>query len=221
VSKRKRIYVLDKEFKSKKDFEEYIRKLRDSYHDGEFLIDADFEFMMTALERHENFDEIIGDGIAKIMIRLVLPYNNHLGFFPVRRDGSIDSNNFSFLKCVDTPSLAALAKKAFRDEVEEIKARFKRKIFMRGPVICPITKKKIRIEEAIVHHEPKFENLRTAFLLEKNIKIEHIKVKHISSFYLFEDKSLKNDWIAWHDVHAHLLIVSYEGHKILHAGGTP
>jgi len=221
MSKRKPIRVLDKEFRTKKDFEEYMRRLRDSHRADEFLLDEEFEFMMAALARHENFDEIVGDGIAKIMVRLVLPYGNHLGFFPVRLDGSVDAGNFSFLKCVDTPKPAALARKAFRDEIANDVAEFKRSAFTNGLVVCSVTRAPVRTEEAIVHHDPRFSVLRDSFLSKNNLKLEQIRIKHVGGFYLFEDEPLRLAWRAWHTAHARLSIVSRAGHEEIHGGARP
>lgn len=142
-------------FQTKKEITRHVQTLFDKYPTvGEIVTDeGDHEFLLALLQRHEECDEKVGNGVAHFS-RDAHPTWQSPGFKLHRVDGS--STDFSTSHCIAArgPSLMSRFREACKYAVDDILRDHKFRMFDAGggTVVCPttgvrLTKDQCRLEQ--------------------------------------------------------------------------
>lgn len=201
-------------FKTKKSLDEYTRKLRDSYSNGQPLNDSDFDFMLNLLDRHEQSDIKIGCGVVSMYVKTNSVYKNSREFWLVRVDGS--ETDFSFKQCLKNETKLQKFKKACRVAVSSIVIDFKKDFFARfgESSTCPITGETMtsRHNSHVDHSYPNsFNQIIQDFIEAKALDVDKIELLtsrdgRIGSKMM--DKTLEQQFVEFHNQRAKLRIIS-------------
>lgn len=192
-----------------------IKKILNSYNLDDTINDTDKKIIVDLLKYHTEYKDKLGPGIDKIKIQET-PYKNR-GFTLFRKDGSF--TDFSYIKCINHPTLLSKIKECCRHAIIEDIINFKQNMFSENKtIVCPITHKNIGYEDCQIHHDnPTFSKIMKRWLKNKKITEEQInKSKDNSYETYFTDKSLIIDFRDFHNSIANLRAISKEGHlKVL------
>jgi hypothetical protein len=207
-----RIYIMyrlaDRVFRTKQELRVVLSTVLGSHKLGDVLFGADMLLVRAVLEYHPRHDAKIGCGVKSIYIgEGKIP--GATCFWIQREDGS--RTDFSFLKCLNPPSLWSMVQKAARTAVQDQIAAFRKKVFTQPERVCAITGKTIEKHDCHIDHVYPFELLLANFLhgerrLPNTIDMEGHEDG--STELSFVDKSLAARWAAYHRRHAHLRAVT-------------
>lgn len=214
MAKREPIIVNGQSFKTKKVLREYIRKIRDSYLDGQCLNEDDFEFMLDLLNRHEEPEIKIGVGVAYMYVKTNEVFKRNREFWLVRIDGS--ETDFSFEICLKHETKLQKFKNACRTSVADIVMDFKKDFFDRvgEPSICPVTGEAmtLRRNSHVDHAHPNtFDKIVQDFISLNGLDVNQIELLTAEDGRVrneMADKTLEQQFIEFHNRRAKLRVVS-------------
>jgi hypothetical protein len=201
-------------FASKAGATAHFQRMLHRYELGDVVDDADARQLLWLLERHPNFEQKRGVGIAGFTVAAVAYAAR--GFLITRADGSC--TDFSYRKCIDgSATLLSMVVAALRAEVQEDVLQAKRSYFdtygdAAGRVPCRLTGKPVAADEAHADHAPPFtfNVLATTFLDARKLVADETLLTSPSDNQfgrLLRDRTLAADWRAFHHKHADLRIV--------------
>jgi hypothetical protein len=206
-------------FKTQKAITEHIRGILASGQGVPFALSGTvLDFVEDLLCRyHPDWGKKVGCGISAIWIK-----TNRFGkrgFYITRTDGT--ETDFSFMKCLAKRSALGDFKKAARNAVEAEITNAESSYFdSTNDPRCPVTQQRLSFGKSIVHHmEPMFDTLVSEFIRAYAINIDLVEYKtgidgHEGAEFTSND--LADYWRDYHIEHSNLLVVSQEGHKIIH-----
>lgn len=213
--KNKVAYVVHgEEFKTLQSLREHVRAIRDSYSDDVNLAADDFAFMCDLLKRHESAEIKAGCGIREMFVRQE-PLHHTRCFWLRRIDGS--ETDFSVEMCLrNTPESRIMKfKAACRTAIKSEIIAFKEKFFaQQHSAKCPITGETITKQTAHVDHAHPwtFEQIVMAFINEKQIDVDTVKINGIQQDSVLEnsmeDTQLERQFIEYHNQRAKLRVIS-------------
>jgi hypothetical protein len=214
VAKRKPIIVNGHPFKTKKALREYIRKIRDSYIDRQHLNEADFEFMLDLLNRHERPEIKIGCGVKYIYVKTNEVFKHNREFWLVRIDGS--ETDFSFEICLKHKTKLQKFKNACRTSVADIVMDFKKDFFdsIGEPSVCPLTggEMAFRKNSHVDHAPPEtFDKIVQDFISLNGLDVNEIELLTAEDGRIrneMVDKTLEQQFIKFHNERAKLRVIS-------------
>ncbi len=215
MSKRQNFVIAGKTFPTKIELQEFIKGILYQYQDGQHLSDSDFEFMLEVLKHHPDFKIKNGVGIKAIFVKQNPVYKSTRCFWILRQDDS--ETDFSYLECLKATSHEKKFINACRSAIEPYTQEFKRNFFdgLKGEIYhCPYTNEPLSfLGSHVDHKKPKtFQQIVNNFLKEYAIDVNQVKIKgsEIDNEYqdTFEDEEIKRLWVAYHNLHAELRIIS-------------
>jgi hypothetical protein len=110
------VLVGNRSFALKKDAEQACRDILYRYEPGHRVAEiADEQFLLDLLELHPQRDEKFGCGVDHFEVRVNPKFVRQRTFYLVRVDRT--ETDFSFVKCLRSPSHRRLAMDAMRHEV--------------------------------------------------------------------------------------------------------
>lgn len=166
----------------------------------------DRELLEALIEFHPEAERKKGPGIRSFYVDRAEPKGKC--FWLRRTDGTFD--NFSFLQCLKgkTPDRTKLHT-ACREAVRETTQAFKKQAFARGEVRCAETGKVLAWDDAHVDHVEPFFKIADEWLAMSGAGVQHLVEDRDGDFSdRFADKSLADDFRAYHDRVAKLRVVS-------------
>lgn len=163
-------------FSTQKDVQSAAKSILYSGNIGSLLSGYDHDFMVSFFETfHNDWKRKVGCGLFAIK-RIVEPnYGKYRGFKIVRTDGSETDISYIIGNIVkNEKSDRNDFKKALRQTIVPQMMRYKMSRFHTAPdriVFCEITKVPLKYEEAHTdHHNPTFDEIAEAFILELGLK---------------------------------------------------
>jgi hypothetical protein len=171
---------------------------------GQMVSDEDAAFLHWLLDRHPCAADKIGVGVAGFTVEAIGMATR--GFMLHRFDGS--STDFSYYKCITSPSEVGLARKAMRRAVVDQVIEFKRASAARGTLVCAVTGEILDWDSAHVDHAPPI------FVTLADQWAEHVGGYTAIQLLPTEDGELgrcmadPEPWAAFHRDRAELRIVS-------------
>lgn len=199
-------------FKSMKEAESFIRKLRDRYEDDEPISLLDSIFLQGLLELHPEAEQKFGSGLQSFSVRRC-DYGTR-GFVIHRTDGT--STDFSFITCLRGADERRDRLNALRHAVDEQVYAFKRAAFEGKSVVpCAIRGTLTSFLDAHVDHVPPttFRSLVDRWLLSSGFKLETLEISQPRdnqvSTELVNEQQLQS-WREYHRQNARLRVVCSE-----------
>lgn len=205
-------------FRSQGKLVAHIRHiLNKKYQVGQTVDNDDKAFLLDLLEDHHNPARKKGSGVKDIVIRKDPNHRSNRKFFAVRTDGT--ESNFSYMQCIQKDTLEKRFQAACREAVSEDVIAFKRAVFQKGTVTCPISEKQVAWDTCEVDHQnPDFATLVDDFILDRNIEIKSVEFltsDDMGSFHSrkFKDESLRELFRVYHNERATMVILDRDTHK--------
>lgn len=200
-------------FKSQQDVKNYCRSIRDrvtgqDLYDVEFgvtycLTGDDKAFMLDLIRNLASAEEIIGCGIAEVLICAVPKGKPHWGFCVLRHDAS--ESIFGFGKFGATPAQARQRRltEAFRNAISWQTILYKEQFFDgHAEAYCEATGELMtRFDCHVDHEEPTFKELVEEFL--QNYPGEIGMVDDGLCWHI-ADERIRSDWENFHQQRAKL-----------------
>jgi len=205
------ITVLDRTFPSKKALWEHCQKILHAAPLGTLLTGAEAGLMEALLQRHRHADEILGAGIAGVVVELDSYGGRH---FEVRRLSG-EQRAYSYRKTIYSVSPKSdrrqRARSAFRGAVfaqtDECKAQATGQM-------CPMSGRVLRRQEVDVDHVGKpFKEILVEFLALEGLALEEVDVLEHHDTFSLKDTSQEVRWQEYHRVHASLQAVHRDAHR--------
>lgn len=201
------------QFSSKGEAKTYFSEILNNHPVGTALSDDDFDDVMSLLLCHPKADDKIGSGVKSIKIDQGF-YSSNRCFYVVRTDGSVE--DFSISKCIDgdhSPfhKFCVACRRAVETDLRSMKGKyFEENGDSKGRVVCPVTKEKIKFEEAHVdHREPlTFSSIVHFFIKASKTNLD--KVEYLTEGKYgneFKDNVLAEKFRTWHCENAKLRVV--------------
>lgn len=214
-----KLMLAGQEFKSKQMLKQTVASILRATPLNTELHDPELQLLLALLQHHTHAAQKIGGGVRSIWVRAT--YADSCGFFIQRLDGT--ETDFSYVWCIKclghpAPSDDPL-EAAFRTAVIDQKNAARDLAFATGePIECPVTGELILRRESHVHHEPEFTTLVTAFLTERGLPREEVKIESGDGVMIahLTDLELERAWRKYHQTHAHLVVVGRAGHVKIH-----
>lgn len=205
MSRANSITIGQEVFPSKKALTDKVRSILYAYDPKQTLNIYHHHFMDNLLDRHPNADEKRGKGIKSFYVER----NEYggLGFYIERVDNS--HTDFSFTHCITnkTPRHDLLA--ALREEIKPQIFEARDAIFSGDPVRCPFSGEVLTKHGCHIDHTPPdtFEAIANEFIATEELILvagygDMEESKHLS------DEPLRQRWLKFHKVRAHLRAVS-------------
>lgn len=215
------------EFKSKNKLTGLVRDIIGGYKAGCELKGADLKFILELLKYHVRYEEKVGCGIDKILLRK----NTYgkLGFMIIRKDGSeVDFSWVKIIKYMNEKSdqenkrdyiLASLIKacrEAVKYDIRCFKLNYFKKYGEDGVALCQETGEMIDYTQADVHHSVvSFKEIVEEWLNVFSVNIFNVKIggyEDMSDTHYFIDKDVENCFRKFHNQKAKLIIVNKQVH---------
>lgn len=203
------------EFTSKSAAKEHFKCMLNRYNAGQTVNGSDAVELEFLLGSHPEASDKIGSGVVEFRVRSAA-YGTKC-FEVVRTDGSM--TDFSYAACIDgraSPQQEAL--RALREEVQDDIMQAKREHFAHhadaeGRVLCPVSGRRISIDEAHADHAPPhpFAVLAKLFLGARGIVADRgTVVPSTDNQYVprLADRALADDWRKFHHKHAVIRVVA-------------
>lgn len=215
--------VNDQHFRTQQELIVYVRSILGRYRVGQALDLFDYPFMLDLLRRHPDAEQKIGCGASEIYVGETPAYHTRC-FFLIREDGS--ETDFSYLECIRATPHANKVRLALRYAVDPQILAYKQAAFATTDVvICPDTGERLVFATAHADHRAPltFERLVELFLAAEGLVFDDIEVIPSTDLtYRDElaDPALVARWVAFHQSHAQLEIVSATANLSLRNRGT-
>ncbi len=205
--------ILGKELK-KVDVKKIIQNILNNCEINNWLDEENKNILIDLLRNHKNYSSKIGCGIKGFKIQ----YNswNQKSFYLYRIDGS--STDFSYLACLNPPTLNSLIKSACRNAIKNDVISFKiRKFEIEKITISEISNKEVSFNNCEVdHYNPTFKEIFEEWIKDKKINRKDIsQSKDNCETIYFIDQKLKNDFKIFHNELANLRIITKEENRKL------
>jgi len=191
-----------------------IQKILNSNPLGEWLGKEDTKTLHDLLTYHEEYEKKKGKGIKGFKIQI--NYYKQRGFYIYRIDGS--STDFSYLKCLQPPTLNSKIKAACRTAITEDILNFKEEAFKNSPtLICPLSKEILTFNSCHVDHfNPTFIDIFNEWITDKKISEQDINQTEDNSVRTyFINKDLEKGFRKFHNSKCNLRIISPTTHRNL------
>lgn len=199
-------------FKTKKAITNHVRSILYGASLGVPLGIEEFEFMRDLLNWHTTASEKVGCGVASIHVQVEQTFNTRC-FYLTRIDGT--STDFSFRECLRNSTPMKNFKKACRTAIWPDIKRFRFSFFeSTDKPVCPYTGERLTIRTCHVDHAPPFtfDRIVSDFITSHALDINTVKLIGPSddnkTENVIEDEELKSAFIAYHNKHANLRVVS-------------
>lgn len=192
--------------------------------DNKPLCGADYKFMLCLLNRHPDALTKVGVGVEAIFVARnpVWPGERNRGFFVRRTDKTIC--DFSYRECITPSSKEKKVKAAFRAAIQHQAFAFKQSWFdVRKERLCPDTGRNLTFLSSHVDHVIPFDRVLRDFLDTEQVRLRDVGLaKHDNLAFedTLEDEGLCERWIAYHEKHAVLEVVSKESNLSLRRTGA-
>ena len=202
-------------FSTKAKLRNKCKYILNSTINGEDLSEKDYSIIDDVFKMHTNYEHKT-KGLSYVIKTRPCSTNprKYSEFYITRSDGS--TTDFSYHKCLITPSNTTKVKKSLRSVVNSQVWGYKNQYFKdnqdsKGYVICPVTKLKIRTRDSHIDHYPKTFNT----IVEEWVKLECLDIKTIkvkpsgdnTQDELLEDDSLCDSFYRYHESVAEYRIV--------------
>lgn len=203
-------------FATLKEAQRFFQHLKDEvYEPGElWSIEHSYALYELIKQRHPNAEEKIGEGVAYAGTTIGPTYENAFFYFQQTSGSTIDA---SYRKAISPPSPLTVLSAALRNEIREQIKEFRTQFFKLNPVaICPITGKKVTLENCHVHHElpNDFSTLVKDWLERTSNQPKDIELfEEAQGIKKIKDRIASRSWRSYHKKNAVLQVVSIEGHK--------
>lgn len=215
-----RQFQLSNEFLvSKAAMERRARAILSSYGHNERLKAEDEAFMVGLLRMHKRAAIKVGAGVAEVRVRFNPKFKTR-SFWVVRTDGT--ETDFSYLKAIRQPSSRTKFSNACRGLVSEDILSFKKRYFAdhgdeNGLIQCPVSLAYSDFSMSQVDHIPPdtFASILNRFIHEFRIDVEKVELVEDRIGCKFADERLANQWVAFHNEHAKLRVISRFANLIL------
>jgi hypothetical protein len=199
------------QFATKKAAKTHISELRDSYQDGVTIPAPDSSFLAELLTLHPESDDKIGTGVSHFTVSTDIVFGHTRHFVVHRRDGS--STDFSFHACIDGRKDRRDRLEALRRAIEPTILRFRDEQFAFGPMLCPFLSVGLSPSSCHVDHvsPDTFLVLTERWLSTSCLTISDIYITPPQDNQLvakMTDETQRAGWVAYHDAHARLRIIS-------------
>ena len=206
---KRKYYIGDLEFKTKKECEKYTRNIINDL--GCCIIPKDhthFNFFEKLIQNHPEYEDKKGVGIDYFYIE---PNPLNIKSFQTmikRIDGS--EIDFSWVYCCQFKERTTIdfLVKAMREAIKYDTIKYKQQ----SDLICNFckTEKELYENYHVDHHEPSFKTLKDNFLhltkKTKPLSFGDCK-KYNVIIFKDEDEDFKNDWIDYHNKNCNLQIL--------------
>lgn len=194
----------NREFASKREATEAIRKVLYAYGIGERVTDDEHcEFLSDILAMHPEDTAKIGCGVSHFSVESNGPTR---GFWLTRTDGT--RTDFSVFACLTPPSRRSNALAAMRLAVAPSIRRFRESC---GATMCALTGDPLDIRTAHIDHaDPTFIELAEAFAASIGSHLVNIAVAPTtdgSTKTELADDGVRAAWVKYHDERATLRAV--------------
>jgi hypothetical protein len=217
MAKRQTYTINEVTFNTKKELEEYIKKILHGFPLDEKLPDSDTEFLISLLQRHPEVESKMGSGVVYITIQNDSRYGTTKHFQLHRADNS--TTDFSYIQCIKPSTNLQKFKQAARNAIKESIVIFRDDYFNQHVenAICELTHQPITKNRCHVDHIPPltFEKIVNDYINDRGINIDIIEFigakedNAISNEFI--DESLKEDFQKYHDSVAKLRVLSAWG----------
>lgn len=202
-------------FGSKSVAKKHFSAMLNRYKAGQAVSDADAAELECLLGSHPEAADKIGCGVAGFRVRKAA--HGTICFEVMRADGT--STDFSLGSCIDgRASPLQEAMRAMREEVQADIMQAKRDHFARhgdatGRIVCPVSGKRVTIEESHADHAPPhpFAVLAKLFLSARGIVPDRSTVTPpADNQYVprLTDRALAEEWRKFHHEHAAIRVVA-------------
>lgn len=210
-------------FTTKKAAIDRCRQILYGYEIDEPICGQDESFLLHLLLRHPDAPEKSSGGIDMLVVQENVHHGKRTrGFWILRGDGT--RMDFSFYECLSPTPHERRVRSAMRFEVDPQIEELKHHVFDgRGKIHCPVTGSHFDVWRACVHHQPPetFAVLCDGFRRCMRMRWDDIEIESGATKALFGDRivdrHIANMWQSFHRTYATLVVVSEQGHKILHA----
>lgn len=166
-------------------------------------------FLNELLKHHPNYLQKCGIGIKGFKIKYTR--FGEKGFILYRKDNSF--TDFSYLICIQKPTLSSQIKQACRTAVEKDIINFKKREFGGEKIIeCNVSNKKLTFNKSHVDHHPiSFKDIFEMWIVNKTIMKNDLNpTKDNEETIYFINKKIEKDFRDFHNKIAILRIVSPE-----------
>ncbi len=204
MGKRKPYVVAGIEFGAQKELIAHIQtQILYAYPLEQTLERQHFVFLRDLLEHHENADEKIGIGVARMWIRMN-PQESR-GFWLERADRT--QTDWSFYSCIRKTPPDGDFKAACRTGIVEQKLAFRARAFAERPAIpCAVSGVLVTPDTCHVDHEPPstFDALVQAFVASEGIDVTRVQIRGYedgATAKMIADPVLLARWRAFHERH--------------------
>lgn len=200
------------EFNSQEAVKDYCRKIRDRIT-GTDLYDVDpgvtymlsgedKKFLVDFIRHHHNADELIGCGIAEVLVCVVMKGKFHWGFSVLRIDASEEVFGFGKFGAKAEQVVRSRTTEAFRNAIKDQTIAYKEEYFDGHPeAVCEATGEIITRVGCHVDHEcPTFKELTDWFFNTG----KPIDVFSDGLSWHIADESLRLAWQEYHRENANL-----------------
>lgn len=205
-----RLILNNKIYSSKAEVKRKVQTILNKYPLNIWINKEDSEMLLDLLTLHKEYESKKGVGICGFKVQ-EMEWKQR-GFVLYRIDGS--HTDFSYLKCLNPPTLIQMIKQACRSAIEEDIIYFKKQQFDLNPIIiCPLTNLKTTFYSSHVdHHNPTFKKIFDEWIKDKNINSEDINPSEDNSIKTyFVNKELTESFRLFHNSIAELRILSPKG----------
>lgn len=176
------------------------------------------QFLSALFLLHREWHSKRGPGRFTFWVRINDKYDRgHKDFWVRREDGSFA--NISFRECLAPTTNRQAAIRAFRQEIQSQAFHF---LFntLRDGMVCPVTGRPLEPGDVHVHHHPtRFDEILAGFVSERGIDLGKVQCRdsngHAPTALI--DRRLASEWKKYHDDRATYLLLSEEGHRLIHA----
>jgi len=191
-----------------------IQEILNSNQIGEWLSKQDTEILHDLLTYHEEYEKKKGKGIKGFKIQI--NYYKQRGFILYRTDGS--STDFSYLKCLQPPTLNSKIKTACRTAITQDILNFKDEAFKNSPtLLCPLSKEVLTFNSCHVDHSnPTFIEIFDEWIKDKKISekdINQTEDNSVTTYFINTD--LEKSFREFHNSKCNLRILSPIAHRNL------
>jgi hypothetical protein len=202
---KKQIFITEFSFNSKKDLEEYTRKLINKLECPSSIKPNHpyFSFLIEIIKRHPDAEDKIGVGIDYLELRCHPIHNNPALYIHRVDDSEID---ISWVKCcrARTDTARSLLSEAMRQAVAPFVISYKKSCSPLSCQMCQANNLDYK-DYHVDHKSPKFQEIRDEFSQKINLLIPTTfsdDERTHQRIFKKEDSKFQDEWVSYHNQHA-------------------